>query len=218
MKRTVCFSIFLISLFALAVCPAGARTLDDSQRQRDDAPGKAVAPTNFDLVLQEKFVPGDAVDWQADEAVALSGGVLSTGLNVRTGSVFVAPARGAGVAKDDSRDRALNVADDVDGLPIIPQKDGGVISSLTGVLGLDWPMSDDDNQTITGTAVSMTQETGAEDIPELNWDFWLTPGAATRNPWPILGPLMAEGMVFIGLLMAIGAAWGISRHRQLMEP
>lgn len=207
-----------MSLFALGVYPAAARTLDDSQRQMDGAFGKAVdTATNFDLVLRAKAVPPDAEDWLADEKVALSGGVLSKSFNARTASNFAATAREAAQANAGSRDGALNVGDDLDGLPAIPQKDGGVISSLTGALGLDWPMTDD-NQTITGTAVSLTQPSGSEDIPELHWDFWLTPGAGRPNPWPILEPLMAEGTVFMGLLTAILAAWAISRHRQLQEP
>jgi hypothetical protein len=215
MKSGVCFRIFLMSLFALGANPAAARTLDVTPLPMVGGPGQAVGTaTNFDLVLRAKAVPPNAEDWLADEKVALSGGVLGKSFNVRTVSNFAATARETAQA----RVGALNAADDADGLPIIPQKDGGVISSLTGALGLDWPITDDDNQTITGTVESVTSGTGTEDIPELHWDFWLTPGAARPNPWPILEPLMAEGTVFLGLLTAVIAAWAISRHRQLQEP
>ena len=219
MKSANCLPIFLMGLFMLGAHPAGARTLDGSHLPLVGAFGKTVVTaTSFDLVLRAKAAPADAVDWQADEEIALSAGVLSKNFNIRTESNFAATARAAALAKDGPMDRVLNTSDDFDGLPIVPQRDGGVISSLRGTLELDWPIADDYNQTITATAVSFTQGAGTEDIPELPGDFWLTPGMATPNPWPILEPLMAEGTVFMGLLVAIGAAWGISRHRQLMEP
>jgi hypothetical protein len=218
MKPAIRFTVFLISLFALGASPAGARTLDGSQSQRNGVLGEAVATaTNFDLVLRERTVPADALRGPTDEELALSCGLLSKGFKVRKESNFAATAQRVAQANDGSGDAAPDVPDNFEGLPSVPQTGGGVISSLRGSLGLDGPLTDDD-QTITGTAVSFTQGAETEAIPEMHWDFWLTPGAARPNPWPILEPLMAEGTVFMGLLAAIIAAWAIARHRQLEEP
>ena len=219
MKSVIYFHIFLISLLAGGVPSAQARTLDPGQRTLGGAPDKIVGTTtNFDLVLQGKGMPIEVVNWRADNLVTFSGVALGKTFGVYPEASSLPSAPGVAPANPGLPVATLEAAEGNDYTQTASLKGGAVLSSLVAALRLDRPMMDDDALTIAGTAVRDTQGAGIAGIAEMPMDFWTTPGAGRSDPWTILGPLLAEGIVFGGFVAMMTGGWVVARHRQLQDP